>query len=396
MQSHGYFVDRVTKTPYTILDKQCKWVNIFNSPNPISALLSARNRGKTEIVVLAGICYRLYLDPTETFHIITRRSERSEHLTQTIYAMLNKIGIATIGTPLRFKVAGATKIEPSVSCSFIGSTNLRGLHCDYILFDDPMSNEDRWSKAGQKTANETFIEAQNVAKKVIVISQLISMTDFVYTRLYSGDPEVDLYTSWHGDLPEIEESAESIKARLGDTNSWLLNYEGVMPKNYDMPFADILLCDEEIGDAICVIDPSKKSGEESNYTAVTVLWRTTAGFLAALGFQWKKSPDKCLKELVSVCSLASHTYYENNATGTLLQYILQDQGISSSGFASTTNKHQRIIRYAMDAKNGIVRLHTKSHVGYITDIKRWSVTAEHDDAIDSLVMALNLYYGKKN
>jgi hypothetical protein len=395
LQKEGLFLDK-DNNAYTVYDQQLKWLDLYSKKAKVSALLASRDKGKTEIGVIAAVSYLLVKNRKLTIAIVSRTRGKSKKIIKQIKRVLTKLGFNSGRSESVIRLSENNATENTVEAFGVQDGGIRGDHYHYIVMDDPLSSEDYYSKANQMRANTAFDEALDVIGRqgnLVVISQLISLNDFIWQKIKNrvDDKEVFLMESWLGDIPEIEQPLEVLEQKH-DKNHLARNYLGNLELTDERPFKDILILNEApTGRVLCVIDPAKKTGEDSDNTAICLIWRAQHGRLIILGETLAGAYDEFILAITSIAKQAKEVWYEDNSAGTALKTIFKNMGIYANAFTSKGNKQVRIGRHTGNVKFEMVALSSLSSPAFIAGVQTWSATSKYDDEADVMAMAIDLY-----
>jgi predicted phage terminase large subunit-like protein len=395
IQRQGFFADRITGEPYAVTPRQLEWIALYAKQAKVSALLASRGKGKTQVAVIAAVVWQLIANPQLTFAVVSRVQQKSLDIVRNIKLILAALGVSSGRSERVVRLSRCRGVENSVDAyATEGIAAIRGYHYDFVIMDDPLAASDYHSKSKQTMANNAFDEVLNVAAKdghVVVISQLISQNDFVFTRIKASNT-VYLMESWLGDIPQLEVPL-AVLEQEHSKNDIARNYLGNLELTNERPYRNILVAaDAPEGRVLCVIDPAKKTGDDSDSTALALIWRTAYGRLMILGHSWPVAYEECLTDLTAVAKMAHEVYYEDNSSGTALQLLFKQAGIYCKGFTTTSKKEARIMRYKADAAFELFALSAHSSPAFIEAVRSWSLTAAHDDEADVMAMAIDIWY----
>lgn len=348
-------------------------------------LLGARGYGKTDYGVIAGVAYKIYLDPTFTVLLITKDKERNGQMLLEIAKALEVNGVElekNCATAVRVK--GLFGKCHSVSALTINTCRLRGKHPKLVIMDDPVTPDDV-SEAVRKKAKRVYNELYKLVSNVCLIGQPVHKYD-LYQELR---PKVKLLEMPHGTIPELDHDLEAQRLAGVDETSIQASYHLKLISDGSSIFEKIRYVPKFIpGDSVAWLDPSF---EGDDYSALTIV-RGYLGGVMVKGFVWKKAWHHCAKEIAEV--LIKHGVLkfciECNSLGTqpveLFQGLLKDSKIGVVGKKSTDNKHARIA--AVGPFCNVVHLAEDSDQLYKDHVVQYEYKSKYDDAPDSLASCL--------
>ena len=388
-QSQGFFVSTKTLNKYAILPKQVDWINkMYSQSAKITAFLASRDKGKTEIGSVLGVSYLLYHNPSLKFAVVAGTYKRASSIVNTIRDILSCFNLPMTSKHGEIRTRLNRDFSPSVRAYGIDAS-IRGDHYNYLIFDDPIEEKDRFSHIKRDNLESRFGEAHNIAQYIIVVGQLLTRQD-LYWKL-KNNPAVHLIESWYGDIPELDPNLATLRATKPE--SFInRNYLGKISDEDVCEFNVIQLVDEPVkGTAIAVLDPNLSDKEGSDWVALTIIWKVN-GINIAKGFVWNR-PWYDLIEIIADIYFehgCSEFHYETNAPGTAPTKLFRTIGIKNIHEFSTKPGHGakevRILGKVGDVKRGLLRLSIDSEADYIANVLNWP-DVEHDDPIDCLVMA---------
>jgi len=346
-------------------------------------LLGSRGYGKTDYVVILGIAYEIYLDPSYTALIVTKSKERNT-------AMLGEISKALLvnGVSLQkqnastVRVSGLVGKDNSVSALTVGATSFRGRHPKISVMDDPVTEEDV-SEATRKKVQHKYNEISKLCSDVLIIGQPVHKFDLYETlRPILKKMEVP-----HGSIPELDHDLEAQRLAGVSEESIQASYFLKVMSEGTTPFDNIQYLEEfpPGGSSVAFIDPS----DGGNDTAVSIFKQYMQG-IAVMGFTWKRAWNHCLDDLdkefkkYGVAKLC----FETNKHGLQPLDVLRKAFpmIGVVGRSSNSSKHSRIMAAGVYAH--MIFLSKKSMRSYIDQVVKYEYGAKTDDAPDSLATGL--------
>lgn len=160
---------------------------------------------------------------------------------------------------------------------------------------------------------------------------------------------------------------------------------------------------DKLEEIVLTIDPSLAKNNRSDFSAITVLGKDSNGYFYVLDGDCRRlKPDLLIDEVVKKLEL-----YQINRIGVEtvnFQALLMEQlrkALMKKGFYveitsinSRSNKHNRIVSLQPLISNGYI-LFNKANKQYNQQVLNYSSTAKHDDAPDSLEMAVSLFRENK-
>lgn len=373
--------------------KQLEMMEFGMNQDSARILLGARGYGKTDYVVILGIAYKLYLDPTYTVLIITKSDQRNA-------AMLDEIAKASSLNGMTLDKKNSTSIrvkgligkDHSVSAVTVGSSSLRGRHPKLIVMDDPVTEEDI-SEATRKKVQRVYNEVSKLCKNILIIGQPVHKFDLYQTlRPLLVKLEVP-----HGSIPELDHDLEAQRLAGVDEASIQASYFLNVSSEGSTPFDKIQYLDKfpSQGTSVAFMDPS----DGGNDTAITIFKQYMQG-IAIVGFTWKKAWHHCLDQMVPLLVRygVAKLCFETNKHGQQPLDVLRQvfPGVGIVGRNSNSNKHSRIM--AAGTYSHMIFLSKESSHAYIEQVTKYEYGAKVDDAPDSLATGLEwigLIRGKK-
>lgn len=349
-------------------------------------LLGARGYGKTDYVVILGLAYELYLDPSSTTLIITKSDERNA-------SMLSEIAKACIASGVQFeketasslRVKGLLGKDHSVSAVTVGTCSLRGRHPKRIIMDDPVTEEDV-SEATRKKVQRVYDEVLKLTDNVLVIGQPAHKFDLFETLR----PLVKKMEVPFGSIPELDHDLEAQRLAGVSEESIQASYYLKVISQAGFPFEKIQSIDSFLpcDSSVAYIDPSFTG---KDWTALSIFKGYFDG-IAVQGRCFKQAWNHCLDEMVKelVRCNVKRICFECNALGDqpiiMLREALKDYRIGVVGKVSTTHKHSRIMAAGPYAEK--IFLAETSDREYKTQVTKYEYGSEPDDAPDSLATGL--------
>jgi hypothetical protein len=346
-------------------------------------LLGARGYGKSDYVVVLGIAYQIYIDPSYTVLIITKSRERNAAMLKEISAACQKLGLAfEIDNSTSLRLVGLLGKDHSVSAATINSVTLRGRHPKLIVMDDPVTPDDV-SEATRTKAKQVYNEVNKLNGNVLLIGQPVHKFD-LYEELRG---KINTMEIPHGMIPELDADLEAQRLAGVDEASIQASYHLKILAEGEVPFDKVRYIDKfPLGDStVAFIDPSFEGGD---YTAVTIMSSYMEG-IAAVGFIYKKAWNHCLEDIDREFKTfhVKRLCFETNSLGDQpLEILRKVFNVGVVGRKSNTNKHSRIM--AAGAFAHLIHLSRESSNGYIDQVVRYEYRAKHDDAPDSLASCL--------
>lgn len=367
-----------------------KQIDMFNfgmySEHVPRLLLGSRGYGKTDYVVIMGIAYMIYLDPTLTFLIVTKSDERNA-------AMLKEIQHACECNGMVFekanseclRVIGLIGKDHSVSTKTIRSSGFRGRHPWMIIMDDPVTEEDT-SEATRKHVQKLYNELLKLTQNLLIIGQPVHKYDLFETvRPLLLKMEVP-----HGMIPELDHDLDAQRLAGVSEESIQASYHLKVISEAGFPFETVKYVDKfnPAEGSVAFIDPAFK-GVDS--TALTILAGHFDG-IQIQGHMHKKAWNHCLDDLVKQMRAQNvkRICFETNAIGDqpviMLRQLFKGSGVGIVGKDSQGNKHARIL--SAGAYSHKIYLAKTSDRAYIDQVIKYEYGSKNDDAPDSLASCM--------
>lgn len=365
--------------------KQIEMTNFGMGNKEARLLLGSRGYGKTDYVVILGIAYDLYLNPSSTNLIITKSKERNA-------AILREISNACKLNGLTFdkdnsgclRLTGLQGKDHSVSAVTIKTVTLRGRHPKRVIMDDPVT-EDDVSEATRLHVERVYNEVNKLAGNILIIGQPAHKYD-LYAKIRGLVKTMEVP---HGTIKELDHDLEAQRLAGVDEASISASYFLKVLSEGTSPFDQVKYMDEypSGGTAVAFIDPSFKGGD---YTALSIVKAHMQG-VAVVGFVYKRAWNHCLDRMVPELKKynVKKLCIETNSLGDMPLKILRDEfgsGMGITGRDSNTNKHARIMAAGTYAH--LIHLSKQSDRVYIDQVVKYEYKAEFDDAPDSLASCL--------
>lgn len=351
-------------------------------------ILGSRGYGKTDYVVILGIAWALFNDPTKTFLVITKSDTRNRGIIKEILHALESNNVIIrdkVGNDL--SVEGQKGKDPSVSAITLGSKSFRGRHPDIAIMDDPVTPEDVQSLAARTAAQTMYFEVCKLTSNILIIGQPAHKSD-LYADLR---PKLNLLEVPHGTIPELDHDLVAMKLAGVSIESIEMSYHLRVPTTSANPLHGIQTCPDFVpGDCVAFIDPSFKGGD---YTAMTVVRQYFDG-VAVYGRVWKKAWYDSIDDILDVAEdkgvrrLAVETNSLGDQPVMVLRKALSERDIACGvvGWTTTSNKHARIMQLGAFAK--YIYVSEDSDIEYRKQVKDYEYGIKNDDAPDSLATCL--------
>lgn len=356
-------------------------------------ILGSRGYGKTDYVVILGIAYKIYCDPSYTTLIITKSEQRNAAMLQEISKALRANGISLEKENAGcVRVQGLTGKDHSVSAVPIGTNSLRGRHPKLTVMDDPVTDEDV-SEATRNKVQRVYNEVNKLCQEILIIGQPVHKYDLYQTLR----PVLKTMEVPHGSIIPLDHNLELQRASGVDEASIQASYFLNVKDSSPTPFDKIQYMDTfpTGGTASAFIDPS----DGGNDTAMSI-FKMFGHAVAIVGFSWKKPWHHCVDEMDVLFKKygVSKVCFETNKHGEHpiihLRSVLRNVGVI--GRHSNGNKHSRIMSAGTVAHR--IHLSKESHKSYIDQVVKYELGSKLDDAPDSLATgleALGLIKGKQ-
>lgn len=347
-------------------------------------LLGARNYGKTDVTVILGIAFQIYLDPEhETNLIVTKSKERNASMLREIAEACKKNGVVfdrCNATHLRAR--GLIGKDHSVSAVTIKTVTLRGRHPKRVVMDDPVTEDDT-GEAARLNAKKKYNEIMKLTQNVLIIGQPAHQYD-LYAELRG---QVKTMEVPHGSIPELDHDLEAQRLAGVDEASISASYHLKILTEGTTPFNSVNYIDEfpRGVTSVAFIDPS----DGGDYTAMSVVALTGDGVMVE-GYEWKRAWNHVLEEISEVIQARNiqRIAFETNKHGRQPVELLQSlfPGIGVIGWNASSNKHARILSAGHFAHR--IHLSKQSHRLYLEHVVKYEYKAKFDDAPDSLASCL--------
>lgn len=348
-------------------------------------ILGARGYGKTDYVVILGMAYAIYLDPSITFLLVTKSTERNAATISEVAKACRANGVAferENATSLR--VSGLLGKDHSISTITIGTTSLRGRHPKKIIMDDPVT-EDDVSEATRKKVQSKYNELLKLTGDILIIGQPVHKFDLYETLR----PLLNKLEVMHGEIPELDHDLDAQRAAGVSEESIQASYFLKVISESGFPLENVNYLDDfpAGGGAVAFIDPAF---EGKDFTALTIL-KGYLGGVAVKGRCWKRAWYNCLDEMAlefKKCGVV-RVCVETNSLGDQPVIMLRDvvdEGIGVIGKKSTGHKHSRISNAGPYAK--LIHIAKTSDRIYIDQTVKYEHGAKNDDAPDSLASCM--------
>ncbi len=363
--------------------KQIEMMEFGINSSGARLILGSRGYGKTDYVVILGIAYKMYLDPTFTTLIVTKSKDRNS-------AMLEEIAKACESNGMGFekrnsgciRITGLMGKDNSVSAVTLGTSSLRGRHPKLVVMDDPVTPEDI-GEAARKKVQRVYEEVNKLAKDILIIGQPVHKHDLYETLR----PILKKMEVAHGSIPELDHDLEAQRLAGVDEASIQASYFLKVTTVGAFPFDKIQYLDKFPlgGTAVAFIDPS----DGGDHTAVSIFKQHMQG-IAVVGFSWKRAWNHCLDEMAPLFEKygVAKLCFETNKHGpqALDPLRLAFPKIGVVGRNSNNNKHSRIMTAGVYAH--MIFLSKESNKAYIDQTTKYEYGSKNDDSPDSLATGL--------
>ncbi len=348
-------------------------------------ILGSRGYGKTDYVVILGVSYRVYCDPTYTVLIITKSEQRNAAMLQEMAKALTANGVT-----LEKENAGCIRLtgllgkDHSISAVTLGTNSLRGRHPKLAVLDDPVTDEDV-SEATRTKVQRVYNEVNKLCQDILIIGQPVHKYDLYQTLR----PVLNKMEVPHGSIPELDHDLEAQRLAGVDEASIQASYFLNVQNESATPFDKIRYMDSfpSGGTSVAFIDPS----DGGNETAVSI-FKQFGQAMAVVGFSWKRAWNLCIDDIYVIFKKygVSKVCFETNKHGEqpldLLRTAFRGSNVGVVGRYSNGNKHSRIM--AAGTLAHLIHLSKESHKNYIDHVTRYELGAKVDDAPDSLATGL--------
>lgn len=364
--------------------KQIEMMHFGMRTPGIKLLLGSRGYGKTDYVVILGMAWSIFCDPTISFLLVTKSETKNKGIVGEVYEALKANGVlfdTESGTELRVK--GLRGKEPTVSAITNGSRTVRGRHPRKVILDDPVTEEDT-SETTRLQVQKLYFELCKVCNDILIIGQPVHKHDlYEYLR-----PKLkNVMEVPHGTIPELDHDLEAQRIAGVSEESISASYHLKVISEHGSPLENIGRIEKfPPGACVAFIDPSFEGGD---YTAISVLKAHFDG-VAVWGKCWKRSWFNLFDEFQEVFTSlgVERVCFETNALGEqpiiLLREMIEGPGII--GKKSLGNKHARIMSAA--AYSRFIYLAEDSESTYKEQVIKYEYGAKNDDGPDSLASGL--------
>jgi hypothetical protein len=346
-------------------------------------ILGSRGYGKTDYVVILGIAYEIYLDPSYTSLIVTKSDKRNTAMLREIANALLAAGVELdVNNSTTIRVKGLLGKDDSCSSATINSVTLRGRHPRIIVLDDPVTPEDS-SESVRRKAKTVYNECMKLKMNLLLIGQPVHKFD-LYQELRGVIKTLEVP---YGSIPELDVDLEAQRLAGVDESTIQASYFLKVVSEGTVPFDNINYMESfpEGGDSVAFIDPAFGG---KDFTSATIM-RAYGQGIAVHGRCWRKSWEHCLEDMEKDFSRygVKRAAFEINCTGEqplgLLRKALKCGVV---GVRSNTNKHSRILAAATFAH--MLHLSRQSDKEYIRQVIQYEEKSKNDDAPDSLASGL--------
>lgn len=347
-------------------------------------LLGSRGYGKTDYVVILGLAYAIYLDPTYSSLLVTKSEERNGAMLSEIAKALEHNGVVLEKENAScIRVAGLHGKDHSVSSVTIGAKSLRGRHPKIVIMDDPVT-EDDISEATRKKVQRVYNELSKLCKNILIVGQPVHKFD-LYEMLR---PLLKKMEVPHGTIPELDHDLDAQRLAGVSEESIQASYFLKVISEAGYPLEKVKFLEQfPPGDCVAFIDPSFEGGD---YTALTIVKAHFEG-VAVKGHVHKRAWYDCIDEMAKQMEAVGvrRVCFETNSLGdqpvTMLREVLP-QSVGVVGKRSTRNKHSRILQAGAFAP--MIHIAKTSDRIYVEQVVKYEYGAKNDDAPDSLASAL--------
>lgn len=363
--------------------KQIEMAEFGINQSGAKMILGSRGYGKTDYVVILGMAYSIYLDPTITFLLVTKSEERNASIVAECAKALRSNGISLEKqNSSNLRVAGLQGKDNSVAAITVGASSIRGRHPRKIIMDDPVT-EDDVSEATRKKVQRVYNELSKLTDDILLIGQPVHKFDLYETlRPLLNKMEVP-----HGTIPELDHDLEAQRLAGVSEESIQASYFLKVISEAGFPLENVKFLDSfPKGDSVAFIDPSFEGGD---YTALSVVKAHFDG-IAVFGKCWKRAWYNCVDDIAKVLQETGvkRLCFETNSLGDQPVVMLRDllDGVGIVGKKSTGHKHSRILQAGAFAH--LIHLAKTSDRTYIDQIIKYEYGSKNDDAPDSLASAM--------
>ena len=367
----------------------------------LAMVLAMRGIGKTDIITIACVCYHLiYVDREATFLISSKAATTYVDVASKVTDILiSELGRASFkyASTRRISLKENRRKQPSVRFSPLRS-GVRGARADYVLLDDAV-NEDDDRQVERENTQKYFNKMFNVQPSMFVIGQYAHESD-LHTWLEKND-RVVVSRFWWGDvsdeLKNVVGRGNLDELKAGNTDRQFgHNYLGIhINDSSKMYFKDIAVGEFEMGlNAIACIDPAFSDNATSDYTGLAVAFKQGNDYYAHVS-EFKESIMNVWQDLMIRLSAMGvrRLFIETNNGGLVILGLMKTFARENNlgfwtidGIHSSTSKQARILNAINPIKNNLM---LDVEGDYQCVLNWYADTAEHDDGVDALAMAIN-------
>lgn len=288
---------------------------------------------------------------------------------------LTSSNMSSISTNLTTDIRGTAQLT-----SFGTRASITGKHFDRIFTDDIVNLEDRKSRAERERIKLVYMELQNVKNRGGRIFN--TGTPWHVEDCFKIMPTARKFSCYDTGLIGPEE-LQSIKDKM-EPSLFAANYELIHIAGGDIIFhephkgADPALAEQ----GTAHIDAAY-NGED--YTAFTIMKKTTDGKYYVFGKLWRKHVDDVMGDIIKyrTAFMAGRILCEDNGDKGYLARDLRKLGERVSSYHESMNKFIKITTYLKAIWNDVYFVEGTDDE-YISQICDYNENAEHDDAPDSL------------
>lgn len=299
---------------------------------------------------------------------------------------LTSSNMSSISTNLTTDIRGTAQLT-----SFGTRASITGKHFDRIFTDDIVNLEDRKSRAERERIKLVYMELQNVKNRGGRIFN--TGTPWHVEDCFKIMPTARKFSCYDTGLIGPEE-LQSIKDKM-EPSLFAANYELIHIAGEDIIFhephkgADPALAEQ----GTAHIDAAY-NGED--YTAFTIMKKTTDGKYYVFGKLWRKHVDDVMGDIIKyrTAFMAGRILCEDNGDKGYLARDLRKLGERVSSYHESMNKFIKITTYLKAIWNDVYFVEGTDDE-YISQICDYNENAEHDDAPDSLASLARIGW-KKN
>lgn len=271
------------------------------------------------------------------------------------------------------------------------NASLTGKHFERIFTDDIVNIKDRISQAEREHTKLVYMELQNVKNRG---GRIVNTgTTWHKEDAFSIMPEANIHTCYETGLMTRDE-IEAVRKTM-TPSLFAANYElkHIADENALFSSPNFTKDPENIYNGLCHIDAAY-GGED--YTAFTILKKSSDGKLYGFGKLFKKHVNDCINQmLVFAQQYRAGTWLcESNGDKGYLGEKLREYNIPAFTYPENMNKYIKICTHLYKNWSNIYWIED-TDPNYLSQILDYTEDAEHDDAPDSAASLCRHLIGKE-